>query len=208
MDVDLRTLNRLQAYHLMVQTIVPRPVAWVLTDNGAQFAGLARWNLAPFSYFNGAASDPAQLLFSIGHGMDSREAKDTYVNLQHRADFVVHIPSVSDAQDVTASAKAYPHEESEVAVLGLDLAWPAGWTVPRLAQAKVALACTLDRFIPIAEGEQQQLVLARVGRMWVDDAVTTVDAKGRLCIDPRAVDPLARLGAGMYAAIGAPFNAS
>src|SRR3989344_4559272 len=51
-----------QAYHLMIQTIIPRPIAWALTVNLNQ-----TFNLAPFSFFNGIAGNPPAVMMSIGY---------------------------------------------------------------------------------------------------------------------------------------------
>ncbi len=205
-DIKLDNLDRVQTYHLMTQAIVPRPIAWVLSDNGPGATGLDRWNLAPFSYFNGVSSNPAQLMFSIGHGMDAREVKDTYVNLRARPQFVLHIPTVPEAANVVASARPLPHGEGEVSALDLDVAWPPEWSVPRLATSKLAMACTVDQMVDVVAGLQQIMVIAHVTDLWVDDDVTVQDAEGNARIDPVSLDPLARLGGGLYAAIGAPFK--
>jgi len=42
MHIDLASLNPLEIYAAMTQTIVPRPVAWILTENEN-----ASFNLAP-----------------------------------------------------------------------------------------------------------------------------------------------------------------
>jgi flavin reductase (DIM6/NTAB) family NADH-FMN oxidoreductase RutF len=46
------------------------------------------------------------------------------------------------------------------------------------------------------------VVFSRVHRIWVDDAVIAPDAKGRPRVDPALLDPLARLGTGLYASLG------
>jgi flavin reductase (DIM6/NTAB) family NADH-FMN oxidoreductase RutF len=46
MILDLDELSPAQAYFQMIQTLVPRPIAWVLSEHAN--GGL---NLAPFSYF-------------------------------------------------------------------------------------------------------------------------------------------------------------
>ena len=62
-------------YKLMAQTILPRPIAWVVTeDNGVV-------NIAPFSYFIGLSSEPASVLISVGHKADGTP-KDTLANLR------------------------------------------------------------------------------------------------------------------------------
>ena len=61
MNLDFSTLSANQRYHLMTQTIIPRPIAWVLTDsNNGSF------NLAPFSYFTAVSSAPPMLMLSVG----------------------------------------------------------------------------------------------------------------------------------------------
>ena len=62
-------------YKLMAQTILPRPIAWVVTeDNGVV-------NIAPFSYFIGLSSEPASVLISVGHKEDGTP-KDTLANIR------------------------------------------------------------------------------------------------------------------------------
>jgi len=53
MHIDMSTLSPAQAYAMMTQTVIPRPIAWILTGNSDN-----TYNLAPFSYFNALASDP------------------------------------------------------------------------------------------------------------------------------------------------------
>jgi flavin reductase (DIM6/NTAB) family NADH-FMN oxidoreductase RutF len=61
MHLDFSDFTAAQRYHLMTQTIIPRPIAWALTDsdNGS-------YNLAPFSYFTAVSSEPALLMLSVG----------------------------------------------------------------------------------------------------------------------------------------------
>ena len=56
MEIDLSPLSEAQTYALLTQTIIPRPIAWALTDNSTP--GDSPWNLAPFSFFNGISSKP------------------------------------------------------------------------------------------------------------------------------------------------------
>ena len=61
MYVPLEELSPANAYFLMTQTIIPRPIAWVLSENET-----GTYNLAPFSYFNAVSSDPAVFMLSVG----------------------------------------------------------------------------------------------------------------------------------------------
>ncbi|MBF0322089.1 MAG: hypothetical protein HQL62_03935, partial [Magnetococcales bacterium] len=60
MEIDLRGLSANQVYHHMNQTLVPRPIAWVLTENAS-----GSLNLAPFSYFNGVTVPAATNLIDF-----------------------------------------------------------------------------------------------------------------------------------------------
>ena len=112
MLIDLTALSPSQIYHTMIQTVVPRPIAWVLSDNGDD-----SFNLAPFSYFNAVSSRPPIVSLSIGLKKDGSD-KDTRRNIKERSHFVIHIPHVEQAQLVTDSAAALAHGESEIARLG------------------------------------------------------------------------------------------
>ncbi|MGB5601879.1 MAG: flavin reductase family protein, partial [Gammaproteobacteria bacterium] len=46
MILDLSTLKPAQVYFHMIQTLIPRPIAWVLSEIEPD-----KYNLAPFSYF-------------------------------------------------------------------------------------------------------------------------------------------------------------
>ena len=78
MDIDLAALGPAQVYGLMTQTLIPRPIAWVLSENSD--GGL---NLAPFSYFNAVCSSPPLVMISVGKKPDG-SFKDTRVNIEGR----------------------------------------------------------------------------------------------------------------------------
>ncbi len=208
MELTLEGRSERATYHLMTQLVLPRPIAWALTDNGPDLDDADRWNLAPFSYFNGVSSAPATVAFSIGNGMAGRE-KDTCRNLRERPHVVVHIPAARDAADVQRSAADLPPAASEVALLGRrTVAWP--FPVPRIEGPPVALAGEVRRLVDLDDGGRQVLVLAEVVRIHVDDAAVTRERDGegreRVRVDPAVVDPLCRLGAGTYATLGPPFT--
>ncbi len=83
MLVDLEGLPPAVGYHLMTQVVIPRPIAWVVSDNGPEES--ARWNVAPYYYFNAVASDPPMVMFSVGSSVRPEDAdagqKDTLANV-------------------------------------------------------------------------------------------------------------------------------
>lgn len=191
MYLDLQTLSRGDIYRAMIQTIIPRPVAWVLSENET-----GNYNLAPFSYFNAVASDPPLVMLSMGKKPTGAE-KDTRRNIRERSRFVIHIPHREQAAAVTASAAVLGHGESEVERLGLELVPFEGSPLPRLAACRIAMACERYQIIDIG-AVPQAVVLGEVKGIYIDDAV--LDADGRVLADQ--VDPLARLGGDDYGVLG------
>jgi flavin reductase (DIM6/NTAB) family NADH-FMN oxidoreductase RutF len=202
MEYSVEALPEAEAYNVFTQVLIPRPVAWVLSDNGAEFHD-ERWNLAPFSYFNGISSAPPLVMFSIGDGMAGRE-KDTHRNLRDRPQFVINIASVAQAQAVQLSSHELPAGVSESKKYEVELAeWD--WPVPRVKESPIAMACIARQFTRVGDTEQI-VVFAEILKLWLRPDVASLDAKGRLLIDVMAADPLARVGKGAYARLAHVFR--
>lgn len=195
MYIDLRTLSPNQIYFNLIQTVIPRPVAWVLSENAQ-----AKLNLAPFSYFNAVCSDPPLIMISVGKKPDGAH-KDTRVNIEARKDFVVHIAHREMLEAMNASSAALAAEVSEVERLGLTTTPLEGSRLPRLADCRVAFACERHQILELGPGPQS-LILGRVTGIHVDDRVAHINDKGRIKVDAAALDPVGRLGAGEFALFG------
>ena len=203
MLIPFAELSESEAYLAFSQIIVPRPIAWVLSDNGTGSLPAQRWNLAPYSYFNAITSAPPTVMFSIGDGMAGK-VKDTHRNLRERTHCVIHIASSSQAQVLQDTAAELPAGVSEVTTTGLALTeWE--WPVPRIADAPCALGCVATQFTRVGDTDQT-VVFAQIERLWLRDDVVGHDDKGRLVVDVARYDPLARVGRGGYAQLGPVFR--
>ncbi len=200
MIIDFTDLTPPQAYHLMTQTIVPRPIAWVLTENEPA-KGQDRYNLAPFSYFSSVASNPPTLMISIGLQPDG-STKDTLVNIQRTGELVIHIASAEHVEALNQSAASLPYGESELSASSLTTTPMDGSTLPRLSETKIAFSCTLDHVHLIGKAPQS-LVFAQVKSAYISDDIVHIDeTKGRTLVDTADLNPLARLGGNNYAFLG------
>lgn len=204
MLIDFSGLPASQVYQMMTQTLIPRPVAWVLTANGEDAS--EPYNLAPFSYFTAVSSDPALVMLSIGKKPDG-DMKDTRRNLVERGHCVIHIAGVDDAEAVNQSAASLDYGVSEIAALKLGLSEVDGWSLPRLSDAKVAMYCSLYDVQEIGPNKQG-IMFCEVKAIYVDDSAVSKDEKQRMKIDAASISPLARLGAGEYADFGKVFSLS
>ncbi len=201
MDVKLEGLSEEENYALFSQIIIPRPIAWVLSDNGEGY-GDERWNLGPFSYFNGITSEPPMVMFSIGDGM-ANKVKDTHHNLKNNPECVISLACVEQAKDMQNSSEDLPHGESEVKKFNIGLtSWD--WSVPRIEGAPVSMGCIARQFTRVGKTEQI-LIFAEITRLWVRDDVGKYDDNGKLRVDVKAFNPLARVGKGAYAKLSDVF---
>ncbi len=200
MRIDFSDLSPTQRYHVMTQVIVPRPIAWVLTDNG----GEGSYNLAPYSYFNALSSDPPLVMISAG-SKPTGEIKDTRHNIFERKNLVIHIPSVDQAKAVTDSAVTLPHGESELEKFDLSITAEEGWPLPRVCNAPIAMLCRYSEHHEIGP-KKQAIIYCEVLDVYVRDGACVKDAKGRVKVDANVVQPLGRLGANEYATFGEAFS--
>lgn len=198
MNIDLAELSANSVYHLMTQTVVPRPIAWVLSKNFD-----ASLNLAPFSYFNAVCSDPPLMMLSMGKKPDGNQ-KDTAANLQPGAKCVVHIAHVAQAEQVTATAATLDYGVSEVNANQIALTDQTDWPLPRIEQCKVAYLCSVHSLQHIGN-TPQNLVFVEALELFIDDEAVRED-KGRVKVDALKLNPLARLGASEYANLGGVFT--
>ena len=209
MQIDFSRLSPSARYFLMTQMVIPRPVAWVLTRNDdSDGDGAPSFNLAPFSYFCAVCSDPALLMISIGEKPAGGD-KNTAHNIRARGRFVVHIAPQKLARALNETSASLPYGESEIDKVGLSLTAfadgddrAAAECLPRLRESPLAFDCRLQRTLEIGAKETQTLFFGEIERAFADDNATRIDAKNRVVVDAAKIDPLARLGAGAYAALG------
>ena len=194
MFFDFSTVSPLDRYHLMIQSIIPRPIAWALTKNENKSL-----NLAPFSYFNAIHSNPPLVMMSIGYKQDKTK-KDTRANIERHKKFVINIPSTEHAELVTSTSLSLDAGESEVDLNNLETIndWP-NFELPRIKGIKIAIACRLDRVIEVGRNNQG-LIFGEIEHLFVDDAICEVG--DRIKIDAAAMAPLGRLGGNDYAIFG------
>lgn len=185
-----KTLN--EVYHLMTQAVIPRPIAWVLTEN--EDLG---YNLAPFSYFNVVSSNPPIVSLSISR-KGNRVEKDTMLNISERRHFVVHIADASFVDLLNLTSANLERNQSEVKEFDIALCPQENWYLPRIDGVKVALQCEVNQVIEVGNVD---LILGEVKEIYLADEIVHID-NGRIKLDAKAVNPLSRLGGSEYAVLG------
>lgn len=198
MNIDLSTLSSTSIYHLMTQTVIPRPIAWVLSSNIDQ-----TMNLAPFSYFNAVCSDPPLMILSMGKKPNGA-IKDTASNLQVGTDCILHIAHAQQSDQVTSTAATLEYGESEVELNNIELCPHDNWPLKRVKDCPIAYLCKVHSVQDIGN-TPQRLVFVEAVEIYIDDRVVTQN-NNRIQVDALKANPLSRLGASQYANLGEVFS--
>jgi len=187
MQFDFAEISAKDHYKLMVSTILPRPIAWVVTQSAA---GLV--NAAPYSFFNGVGGDPP--LISI-EGRGDGPRKDTSVNIRGSGQFVVNLVSDAIARDMVVTAIDFAPGVSEVTEARLTTTPSVLVKPPRIAESPVAFECELYQIVELPHC--RDLVIGRIFYMHVaDEAVQDAE---RCYIDTPKLDLVGRMhGGGWY----------
>lgn len=192
MEIDLSSLSTRERYAWMTETVLPRPIAFVSTVSAEGVE-----NLAPFSYFNGVASTPPVLSVSIGPKRGGA-MKDTIRNVEATGELVINVVPRRIVEAMVRTSGEYPPEVSEFDVAGLTRVASRLVRPPRVGECPVAFECRCLDVVKVGKPDfATSLILAEVLLVHVDETVLT---EGR--VDPRKVDPVARLGGQLYATLG------
>jgi flavin reductase (DIM6/NTAB) family NADH-FMN oxidoreductase RutF len=190
MQFDFATLPPAEVYKLMVSTIVPRPIAWVVTQSAD--GGV---NAAPYSFFNAVSGDPPLVVIGIG-GRDNGRAKDTAANIRETGQFVVNLVGEAMVKPMVMTAVDFDAGVDELQKAGLTTRPSIKITPPRIAESPVAFECEL--FQTISLPGRRDLVLGRIVTMHIDDDCM-LDVERRY-VDTPALKLVGRMhGGGWYA---------
>lgn len=186
---DFETLPASERYKLLVSTVVPRPIAWVVTLDAD---GLP--NAAPYSFFNAFSDNPA--IVGIGCGpRPAGSSKDTLANIEATGQFTICLVPHRLIHEMVATATDFAPEVDELAEVGLSQAPSVKVKPPRIAESPVAMEC--ETFQLVRAGHHT-IVLGRVLAMHVADEAV-MDA-ARHYIDTPKLDLVGRMhGRGWYA---------
>jgi flavin reductase (DIM6/NTAB) family NADH-FMN oxidoreductase RutF len=184
-----------ELYGILLNSVAPRPIAWVSTVNAS-----GRRNLAPFSFFNAVSVDPPLLAFAPGFRPSKHltasegEAKDTLRNIRETKEFVVNIVTneLAEAMNLTSGEYDASVDEFEVAKLTAEPSTVV--RPPRVAESPVSFECRLHQiltFSPAPTGSS--LVLGEIVSIRIHDA-NLKDSR----LDRDSLDLIGRMGGLQY----------
>ncbi len=137
-------------YKLMAQIIIPRPIAWVVTQNNGVI------NIASFSYFIGLSSEPATVLISI-----EATPKDTLSNIRKNKKYVIHMVDEPNLQKMHFSSKSIDKDLSEAELFDIATKIIFDDFLPMIKDVPCAYFCILNQEINL-NGKTIPLVLIQL----------------------------------------------
>jgi flavin reductase (DIM6/NTAB) family NADH-FMN oxidoreductase RutF len=188
-------LSHSELYSIILNSVAPRPIAWVSTVSAA-----GQHNLAPFSFFNAVCVDPPLLAFAPGFrpAMQSNanhgEAKDTLRNIRETKEFVVNVVTyaLAEAMNVTSGEYDRSVNEFELAKLTSE---PSKIVHPsRVAGSPVSFECKLYQILEFSPAPtSSSLVIGQVVSIYLNESHMK-DGK----LDRDSLDLIGRMGGIQY----------
>jgi flavin reductase (DIM6/NTAB) family NADH-FMN oxidoreductase RutF len=168
--------------------VAPRPIGWI---SSMSRSGVP--NLAPYSFFNAVSERPHYIV--IG----SSGMKDSLVNIEATAEFVINIATFELREQMNASSATVASDVDEFKLSGLTAAPSRFVKPPRVKESPAALECKLFQIVPLPDNHgdaKDWAIIGRVVGIYIDDRFI---AEGR--VNTAAMQPIARLGYSEYATV-------
>ena len=145
-------LEPTKIYHLMAQTVIPRPIAWIVTESHDVV------NIAPFSFFAPLSSSPATVVVSIGYKSDGGE-KDTLANIKQTKKCTICMVDEHNLEKMHFSSKELPKEQSEADKFNIETKIIFKDFPPMIANANIAYSCTFNQIVNLGDNSTQPIIL-------------------------------------------------
>ncbi len=187
MVIDFKDKALNEKYGLMAQLIIPRPIAWIVTEGEVL-------NIAPFSYFTGLSSNPPTMIVSIGHRPDGTP-KDTLRNLRETRKCVVCMVEEEQLEMMHYSSKDLDAKTSEAEQFDIPVEMKIKAFPPMVKGVKAAFFCETLQEVDL-QGSKTIPVIIEIKHLYIDDGIISDREKMSL-----ELDAVARIGKS-YARLG------
>lgn len=168
MLIDFEEKSPSERYHLMANSVIPRPIAWILTEGEVL-------NIAPFSYFTPLSSEPATLMVSIGHRADG-SPKDTLRNIREHKKCVVCIVDEAHFEAMHLSSKGLDASQSELETFDIPVQKCIETFPPMPKGIKVAFFCEYLQEVDLKGSKTIPLIL-EIKHLYLDNEIISDQEK-------------------------------
>lgn len=151
MILNYEDLTPKERYKVMTQSVIPRPIAWIVTQEGGVV------NLAPFSYFTPLSSNPPTLIVSIGQKSDG-SPKDTLANIRSTKKATICFVNELNLEDMKLSAESLDKSISEVDKFNIETIHVLEGYPPAVKHSQSAMFCDFHQEVDL-EGNTKPVIL-------------------------------------------------
>lgn len=188
--IDPKEVPVPKMHGLLLDAVVPRPIAFVSTVNKD-----GEVNLSPFSFFNVFSANPPILIFSPARRGRDKTTKHTLDNVLEVAEAVINIVSYDIVHQASLASAEYPRGVNEFIKANFTEGKSTKVKPPRVNESPVAFECKVNQVVSLGEGVAAgNLVICEVLLMHIKESV--MNENGR--IDPWKLDAVARMGQDYY----------
>ena len=193
--IKAETLSDMQNYKLLSGSIIPRPIAFVTTQN------LKGISTQPRLVFNVVNHTPPMIAIAVQRTKGNR--KDTSINIEQSGEFVVHITDEAIVNDVNETAAPLEYGVNELKRTSLSMIDSDLIKVPAIKEAKVRFECKLHQIVQLGNKDNgSDLIIGEIVVYHIDEEVYFEDSK----IDANQLNPVARLAGNDYSLLGQTFT--
>jgi flavin reductase (DIM6/NTAB) family NADH-FMN oxidoreductase RutF len=161
-----------ELYGILLNSVAPRPIAWVSTMSAS-----GALNLAPFSFFNCVCVDPPLLAFAPGLRPSKRaearhgEPKDTLQNIRETREFVVNVVTYDLREAMNLTSGEYDASVNEFELAKVSPEPSKIVRPPRVAESPVSFECKLHQILDFSPAPtSSSLVIGQIVSVHISDA--------------------------------------
>ena len=176
--------------------ITPRPIGWISTRgrDGSD-------NLAPYSFFNGVAYTPPQVVFASTSSKPDRDGtKDSMSNIRETGVFCVNVVEYAMRDAMNQTSGPWPKTVNEFEDAGIGRAECETIDCPRVADGPASMECRLTEIVTL-QGDANYLAIGEVVGIHLRD-----DCLRDGIFDVTTFQPLSRLGYRDYSRVTELFS--
>ena len=184
MILDYKDINELNRYKIMSGSIVPRPIAWIVSeDNGVL-------NAAPFSYFIPISTNPALVIVAIGK-KDDGSPKDSLANILKNKKATICFPNKDNYEQVQKCAAQLGKDESEIEKFEIEVRKEHEDYPPMICSTQTALFCEYYDTYEV-DGDTTPVIL-KINYQYIEDERinernhTNIESIGRVGVTFKAM---------------------
>ena len=187
---NIKDLDMMSVYLLLISGISPRPIALVGSMDKEGYS-----NLAPFSFFNAFGVNPPIVGFSPTLSGRTGLPKDTLLNIKEIEEFTISIVNSSMVEQISLSSCEFDKNIDEFTKSGLTRFKSKSVRPFGVCESHFIMECKLYNIIELGNKPVSgNLILGEVIHFHIAESIFNDGNR----IDPYKLDPIARNGGSWY----------